>query len=643
MSTTSDSTAITATRNGCTPLEGALRIPVGLIEPSPLNPRKTWKAERVASMAEDLKAHSQIQPIRVRPNPRHTGSNGRPPYEIVVGETRWRAAPIAGLQTLDAIVSDCTDHQLIQLALSENTKRQDLNALEEADAFDALLRKPDGLQGYATVQELAAAVAVSPSHVYQRLKLRNLCTAGREAFLSGKIDAGVALLIARMPDQAEQARATAKIVAGFGGEAFSYRNAAEYLKREFMLRLDLARFDTGGTYSVAGPCAACPKRSGAAPDLFADLAGGGDMCQDARCYQAKTEEAHQALLQAARDAGRTVLQGNKAKALLRDRNATPVGHYRLDAACPALTDSARPLSALLGQGFAGQIVVVDLGDGAPIELVPEEVARKAIKARGLLRKPAAEKPAPVPSPAAKPAAPLFNPKPTTAPPPAGGPAQGGAGADEREEPIKLAAPRTGEAGAMPEKMAKAAEAAKVLHKLGQLLLTELDLRLAQVAELPLLILRLAVRELWRGLCAEECALLFAARGWKLDGPGVRFDDVFDRHVRLADGRELGTLLALLLVVPEFGPDSTNDLETVIKAPPGLLAEELGIDMADLRRMAKVAVRGAPAQPDATDVFVATHGRKTQPATRADEVSDEASAPRPEPVIDPDWKFPSGHI
>ena len=634
MSTTTDSL-----RPGCQPIDGALRIPVTLIEPSPLNPRKTWKAERVAAMAADLKANQQIQPIRVRPNPRATGTNGRPPYEIVVGETRWRAAPDAGLATLDAIVADCTDVQLIQLALSENTKRQDLNALEEADAFDALLRKPDGLQGYATVQDLAAAVACSPSHVYQRLKLRNLCAAGREAFLAGKIDASVALLIARMPDQAEQSRAAARIVAGFGGEPYSFRNASELLKKEFMLRLDLARFDIATAYKVAGPCSECPKRSGAAPDLFQDVTG-GDMCQDARCHAAKTEEAHQALLQAARDAGRTVLQGTKARAILRDANAKPVGHYRLDAPCPDLTDSARPLHALLGQGFAGSIVVVDLGDSTPIELVPEDVARKAIKARGLLRKQTADKPAapaPAPSPAAKAGAPLFKPK--APPPPAPAPAAGRGtnnGEGEAAKPQDLAVPKLKPVGGGED---EATLASRTRVKFGELLLVELSFALGDAGEPPLLILRLAIETLWNDAPAEEAAMLYRVMGWTLD-PAATYSEDFGRRLRLADGATLAGLLLLVLASRDCA-DELVPAAVIHTRPAGVLAKHFGIPLDRVLRDARIAAKGAPVA-DATGAFVAAHGAQ-QPAARAEEVSDEASAPRPVTVVDPDWKFPSGAI
>lgn len=635
------------------PLEGALRIPVGLITPSPLNPRKTWKPEKVAAMAADMAVNAQIQPIRVRPNPLHTATNGRPPYEIVVGETRWRAAPQAGLDALDAVLRDCTDQELIKLALAENTKRQDLHPLEEADGFAALLRADDGLQGYASKEDLAAAVGVSPSYVYQRLKLRNLCKPARDAFLAGTIDASVALLIARMPDQTEQARATARIVSGFGGEPYSYRQASEFLKREFMLALSLARFDVTATYQVAGPCSGCSKRSGAAPDLFADVAGGGDLCQDARCYQAKAEEAHQLLLQAARDAGRTVLQGAAARKVLPRPDAEPIGHYRLDAPCPALTDSQRPLRALLGSGFAGSIVVVDVPGSAPLELVTADAAQRAIKARGLLRsqtvKAAQGKAA---APAAAPAQPVFKPKADPAADsragvysaPAAGPATTGEAPPPRGEGAAVAKDAgtggagmedTPTAGGLAVKLGDAATAEALERaKFGQLLLAELEAALAEGGEPPLLILRLVITALWEEASAEECSLLYTVMGWKLDGG---YAEDFARRVRVADGAALAGLLMLVLAARDCA-DELVPAATMHVRPAGVLAKHFGIPLDRVLRNARIAVRGTPAQ-DATAAFVAAH----RPAGGADEVSDEASAPRAETVIDPDWKFPSGHI
>lgn len=635
----------------CTPLEGALRIPVALIEPSPLNPRKRWDDAKVAAMAADLKANGQIQPVRVRHNPRTTGADGRPPYEIVVGETRWRAAPGAGLATLDAIVADCTDHQLIQLALAENTRRQDLHPLEEADAFDALLCRPHGsgsLQGYPSVQELAAGVGVSPSYVYQRLKLRALCRAGREAFLAGTIDASVALLIARMPDQAEQARATARIVAGFGGDAYSYRQAAEYLKREFMLQLGLARFNVAAAYKVAGPCAECSKRSGAAPDLFADVTG-GDMCQDARCFKAKEEEAHQLLLAEARAAGRTVLQGSAARVVLREPGAKPVGHYRLDAPCPDLTDSARPLSALLGQGFSGSIVMVELPGHALVELVPEAVARKAIKARGLLRQQtSAGTTAPkTVSPAAKASSAAQPPEPATRPSTTGERASKGAGDGQAQRP-------TPEPRRMTEDEWLRAQARIALELLPVLLGNNLAERMAKAPQLHVAGLVAACRALFEPLSAEACDLVWSAMGWRAHMSArdlvTHYSVLLDERLgqMAADtqrgGRRLGELLTLLAVAEDLTADE-GGAPGDVRTPAGKVLASYGVDVGEHLRAAKIMAaarlppRGKAAGADgaaATDAFVAAH----KPAEPGDEVTDEPEARGT--AGDDAWTFPKDH-
>ena len=605
-------------------LEHSARLAPGLLAPSPTNPRKRFDPARVQQIADSMRQVGQIQPIRARPNPQHHAGDGRPPFEIVVGETRWRAATLAQLPTLDVIVRAYTDIEALEVQLVENLQRADLHPMEEAEGYGQLLRSPTGLQGHASVHDMAARVGKSDSYVYQRMKLLALCPAGREAFYAGTITASVALLIARMPNAEEQARATARIVAGFGGEPYSYRQAVEYLQREFMLRLGLARFDIATTYAVAGPCQACNKRSGAEPDLFADVTA-GDMCQDSRCYQAKTEEAHQALLQAARDAGRIVLQGAAARKVLPTPDATPVGHYRLDAPCSALTDSQRTLRELLGRGTTAQIVVVDLPDTTPVELVPEEAARKALKARSLLRAPP-----PVPAgnasqgtkagtpsaPSAPPAPPAKPSAPPKAAAPAGPPTAEGEGekTDWWNDPKNDVKPRT---VAVDE-----AVDVEVLGRFGHLLATELQERLDEAEELPLIVLRLALELLFEDMLFEEAELLYGIARWSI-GEAVKGEGLavnYKRHLAAADGRVLGELLALSLVVADctsaMGPAMLRNAKT----PAAALAAHFGIDLDRVMRDAQIAVRAhrqagadgsaagaARRELDATAAFIEQHG------------------------------------
>jgi len=575
------------------PLDNAMRVPVALLTPCPLNPRKHRTTEHVQRIADSLRARGQLQPIRVRRNPEWSPTNGRPLLQIVVGQTRWHAAQLAGIGTLDAVLGEYTDQECIELGLAENTDRDPLHPLEEADGFDALLRKPEGLQGYATVQELAARFGRSPSYVYQRLKLRALCPAGREAFLAGTIDASVALLIARMPDQAEQARATARIVAGFGGEPYSYRAASDYLQREFMLRLGHAKFDVLATYSVAGPCAGCDKRSGAAPDLFSDVAGAGDMCQDSRCYRAKAEEEQQRLLAAARDAGYTVLQGSAARRVMPSVQSAPVGgHRRLSEPAPDLTDSRKTLGELLPPKALRIIVVHPDAPDSLVELVTDEDARRALRRKGLLRE--AEQPH-KPSPpvkAAPPAAPASQQAAAPAGPAPSSPRPAQPDADSAPSPRQAtpAADLDSPAEGKGEK-----ESGKLARRLkyGQLLGSAIDEALRKANDtrwqrIAFEALRITVDVLSGDLSAEAEQLLDTIGRSRLLDP---------QRIGAATGRELAEQLVMLLVVEQLsnGPTSA-ELEHVTF----LIAEECDIDTDELWRCAGIAtgtlsLDGDPAQ------------------------------------------------
>jgi hypothetical protein len=148
---------------------------------------------------------------------------------------------MADCSAIPAIVREMSDFDVLELQVIENLQRDDLHPLEEAEGYQALMRKPDGLQGYATADELAARIGKSRSYVFGRLKLCALIDSAKKAFSEGKINASTALLIARMPPSV-QTEATKRIVDGWGGEAMSYRDARDYLEREFMLKLGSAPF-----------------------------------------------------------------------------------------------------------------------------------------------------------------------------------------------------------------------------------------------------------------------------------------------------------------------------------------------------------------------------------------------------------------
>jgi ParB/RepB/Spo0J family partition protein len=233
----------------------------------------------------------------------------------VAGERRWRASTRlaerrgeVGVAVVPCIVRDMDDFEVLELATVENLQREGLHPLEEAEGYEALLRKPVAggefspprIRGY-TVDELAARVGKSRGYVFGRLKLLALVPEAREAFYGDQISASVALQLARLAASI-QTKALPEILRGWGGEPLSARATFDLLHRRFMLRLAQAPFDTGSDFLLpaAGACSTCPKRTGVNPDLWGDVKE-HDTCTDPDCHGAKVTAHWQQLVELARD------------------------------------------------------------------------------------------------------------------------------------------------------------------------------------------------------------------------------------------------------------------------------------------------------------------------------------------------------
>lgn len=364
----------------------AVHIPLVRIRPSPTNPRKHFDPVALADLARSIKEHGLLQPILVRP----IAPAGGVEYEIVAGERRWQASklPEAGEPyTIMAIARAMTDFEVLEVQVIENLKRTDLHPLEEAAGYEALLRKPDGLQGYANVDELAARVGKSPSFIWQRRKLLALGPEAREAFLAGKLQVSIAILVARL-QPADQAEATQAILRGWGGDSMSYKTAAEHIHRNYFLELDKAIFKITDAALVpgAGSCRDCTKRTGANPDLFDDVKK-HDTCTDAKCYAAK-EDAHRAQLKATAEAeGKTVITGKEAKAARPQQHGGLKGYLELDRTHYTLGD--KPLRQLLGKALAKGTpetqLLEDPHTKALVEVVREADALAVLKEAGVIK------------------------------------------------------------------------------------------------------------------------------------------------------------------------------------------------------------------------------------------------------------------
>ena len=179
---------------GATP--GVRTLPVSAMAPHPDQPRRHFDEAALDDLAESIKARGLIQPIVVRP---HGHS-----YQIVAGERRWRAAQRARLHEVPVIVRELSDADTMEIALVENIQRQDLNAIEEAEAYARLTREFGHTQ-----DALARLVHKSRSHIANLLRLLDLPAGVRQMVVEGSLEMGHARALIGAPDAERLARAVA--------------------------------------------------------------------------------------------------------------------------------------------------------------------------------------------------------------------------------------------------------------------------------------------------------------------------------------------------------------------------------------------------------------------------------------------------
>src|SRR6201996_8130254 len=178
------------------PGEGVREIPIELVHRNPDQPRRHFPEEEIAELEASIRDKGVLQPILVRPSPKTQGE-----YEIVAGERRWRAAQQAGLKVIPVLVRVLDDDRAFEIAIVENVQREDLNAMEEAQAYQTLMRR------MAYTQEKAAeAVGKSRSHVANTLRLLQLPEGVQDHVLFGRLTAGHAraILAAAHPEALAQ-------------------------------------------------------------------------------------------------------------------------------------------------------------------------------------------------------------------------------------------------------------------------------------------------------------------------------------------------------------------------------------------------------------------------------------------------------
>ena len=176
-------------------------LPIHKVEPNPGQPRQDFDPEELQSLADSIAIHGVVQPLTVR-----EVSNGY--YQIIAGERRWRAARMAELKEIPAVIIEADDKKVMELALIENLQRQDLNPVEEALGYQALMQD-HGL----TQEDAAKRVGKSRPAVANALRLLNLTDKVLEMVRKGELSAGHARAVLSLKTQKMQEQAAQKIAA----------------------------------------------------------------------------------------------------------------------------------------------------------------------------------------------------------------------------------------------------------------------------------------------------------------------------------------------------------------------------------------------------------------------------------------------
>ena len=171
--------------------DGTLMVKLSKVEPNREQPRKTFDEDSLQELAESLKQFGMLQPILVQ--------NRGDYYEIIAGERRWRAAKIAGLKEVPVIVRELTDQEIVEISLIENIQREDLNPIEEAQAYKRLLT-----EFHLKQDEVAERVSKSRTAVTNSMRLLKLCDEVQKMVVDDMISTGHARALISIEDPEEQ-------------------------------------------------------------------------------------------------------------------------------------------------------------------------------------------------------------------------------------------------------------------------------------------------------------------------------------------------------------------------------------------------------------------------------------------------------
>tara|TARA_B100001250_G_scaffold394123_1_gene397609 strand:+ start:1309 stop:2169 length:861 start_codon:yes stop_codon:yes gene_type:complete len=190
-------------------------ISIAKLRPSPLQPRRVFDKNSINELAESIKSKGLIQPILVRPS-----SNNKGEYEIIAGERRWRAAQVAQLHKIPAVIKNLNDTESLEIAIIENVQRSDLSPIEEAAGYKKLMVSYNHTQ-----EQLSEVVGKSRSHIANIIRLLSLPKSIQDMISQGSISSGHAraIMSSAFPEQLAE-----KII----NENLSVRDTEELVKEK---------------------------------------------------------------------------------------------------------------------------------------------------------------------------------------------------------------------------------------------------------------------------------------------------------------------------------------------------------------------------------------------------------------------------
>ena len=178
--------------------DGATLVKITMVEPNREQPRKNFDEDSLQELADSIKQFGLLQPILVKDRGEY--------YEIVAGERRWRAAKLAGLKEVPVIIRDLTDQEIVEISLIENIQREDLNPIEEAQAYKRLLT-----EFHLKQDEVAERVSKSRTAVTNSMRLLKLCDQVQKMVIDDMISTGHARALISIEDPEEQYMIAQKI------------------------------------------------------------------------------------------------------------------------------------------------------------------------------------------------------------------------------------------------------------------------------------------------------------------------------------------------------------------------------------------------------------------------------------------------